>query len=81
MVAEVGSKAGRAPEVPDSIGAPKRIRTSDLLIGNQIPIAQSQQIKSFRDPATTGKTRLDTDRQLAKRVDRIRKSPFEEYKC
>ncbi len=28
-------------------------RSSDLLIGNQIPTAQSQQIKSFQDPATT----------------------------
>ncbi len=34
-------------------GAPKRIRPADLLIGNQMPTAQSQQIKSFHDPATT----------------------------
>ncbi len=34
-------------------GAPKRIRTSDLLIGNQIPFAQPHQIKSFNGPATT----------------------------
>ena len=40
MVAEVGSEAGRAPEVPDSIGAPTVIRTSDLLIANQIPLPQ-----------------------------------------
>ncbi len=28
-------------------------RSSDLLIGNQMPTARSQQIKSFHDPATT----------------------------
>ncbi len=27
-------------------------RSSDLLIGNQMPTAQSQQINSFHDPAT-----------------------------
>ncbi len=32
---------------------PRRIRTSDLLIGNQIPIARPHKIKSFHNPATT----------------------------
>ncbi len=30
-----------------------RFFTSDLLIGNQMPTAQSEQIESFHDPATT----------------------------
>ncbi len=34
-------------------GTPKGIRTSDLLIGNQIPIVRPHQIKSFHAPATT----------------------------
>ncbi len=29
------------------------VLTSDLLIANQMPTAQPQQIKSFHDPATT----------------------------
>ena len=50
MVASGQFDRGIDPEIP---GAGEEGRTDDLLIGNQIPTAQSHQINSFRDPATT----------------------------
>ena len=53
LVTDRGSEEGTAPKELGSIWGPKRIRTSDLLIVNQIPLTRLRKIRHFRDAATT----------------------------